>query len=95
MTQARDHYSKRLEIDLNGTALNSASLNGNGGNVIDQLTNVLQPFRNGGCPVWINYHTKGADTILSLGDDWKVQPTDELLSRLCTLFKEKDVRVVY
>ena len=62
------------------------------------LTNLimfLNPFREGDCPVWINYLKDGAEAKLSLGENWRVQPSDELLNRLHGLAGEQDVRIVY
>jgi DNA polymerase-3 subunit alpha len=46
------------------------------------LQKVLAPFREGRCPVWIEYRGSGASAMLELGEDWRVHPTDALIERL-------------
>jgi DNA polymerase III subunit alpha len=85
--QAREHFAKRLRV---GIAANKA---GNG--FIPALQSILQPFREGGCPVVIDYQRPDARVELPLGRDWRVRPTDELLHRLRELAGEQDVEIVY
>jgi len=63
--------------------------------VTTQLTDVLQTYREGQCPVCIQYISSTEVTRLKLGDEWKVQPSDELLNRLQSLFSEEQIRMVY
>ncbi|HEY9052279.1 MAG TPA: OB-fold nucleic acid binding domain-containing protein, partial [Gammaproteobacteria bacterium] len=87
ITEARQRYAQRLEIKLSEAKM------ANG--FIAELGNVLKPFREGGCPVWINYMKGDARAVLSLGDNWKVQPSDELLTRLSALAGENQVSMIY
>ena len=84
---AREQFAKRLEIRLQQPAA------GNG--FVKHLNDVLKPYREGGCPIWIRYQTDDALVTLSLGDDWKVQPSDELLNRLRSLTSDEGVNVLY
>jgi DNA polymerase-3 subunit alpha len=85
--EAREVYAKGLEIDLQA----EAAANG----VSRSLAQVLEPFRRGICPVWINYRSSGASARMALGQDWKVHPTDELLHRLGEIAGAGRVRVIY
>jgi len=87
ITEARQRFAKRLEIKVNEKQAASGFVN--------ELNGVLQPFREGNCPVWINYKKQDVYVTLSLGDDWNVQPSDELLNRLNKLAGENEVGVVY
>jgi len=49
---------------------------------IEGLKEVLQPFVGGNCPVQIKYNSNQAIALLQLGDEWRIHPTDELISRL-------------
>ncbi|VAW79601.1 hypothetical protein MNBD_GAMMA15-1203, partial [hydrothermal vent metagenome] len=49
----------------------------------------------GNCPVGIQYHSDAARAHLTLGDEWRVHPTDELLNRLRELAGDERVKVVY
>ena len=60
-----------------------------------ELTSVLQTYREGRCPVCISYNNGNEVSRIRLGEEWKVQPTDELLGRLERLVGEGFVGVVY
>jgi DNA polymerase-3 subunit alpha len=62
---------------------------------IEALGIVLKPFCGGQCPVSINYSTANAKTVVQLGDDWRVRPSDELLIRLRRLLTFDAVQVRY
>jgi len=83
--QARARYARGLEIDV------CEQRAGNG--FVVSLSEALQPFREGKCPVWINYRRKDATARMSLGAEWQVRPTDELLHRLREV--SDGVRVLY
>jgi DNA polymerase-3 subunit alpha len=90
INQARETYAKKLIIGV------EAAHAGNG--FVAELAQVLTPFRNGVCPIWIDYLSKegrGANVPVLLGPEWRVHPTDELLSRLKQLAGDLKVKVVY
>jgi DNA polymerase-3 subunit alpha len=85
--QARGIYARRLEIAVD----ERQAANGFPG----ALSEMLLPFREGGCPVWVNYHGEQARAQLALGNEWRVQPTDELLRRLRDTLGQEAVEVIY
>jgi DNA polymerase-3 subunit alpha len=85
--QAREVYAKRLVVDLAEPGV------GNG--FVSSLASVLSPFCEGSCPVGIRYVGSAAQAHMTLGADWRVHPTDELLHRLRELAGDGHVRVVY
>ncbi len=85
--QAREVYARRLVVDV------GAQKAGNG--FVRSLGEVLTPFCEGSCPVGILYHGGTAQAHITLGDEWRVHPTDELLHRLRELAGESQVKVVY
>ncbi|MEO5572982.1 MAG: DNA polymerase III subunit alpha [Gammaproteobacteria bacterium] len=90
INQAREVYAKRLLIAVESNRA------GNG--FVAELAHVLTPFRNGTCPVCIDYHRNEEGSVsaqLALGPEWRVHPTDELLRRLRTLAGGEQVKVVY
>lgn len=87
ITEARQRFAQRLEIRID----EQQAANG----FINELNTVLNPFREGSCPLWINYKKQGVIAKLSLGDNWRVQPSDELISRLSSLTGGNEVSVVY
>lgn len=85
--EARATFSRGIEIDL--------ASNGRNGSVSRHLVDALSPFRRGDCPVWINYRSERAVARMTLGQAWRVRPTDELLGRLSELSGAHGVRVLY
>ncbi len=87
INQAREQYARCLLISVDTARA------GNG--FVPELRGVLQPFREGRCQIEIDYQGPGARARLALGEDWAVQPTDELLHRLRHLAGEQAIRVIY
>ncbi len=87
LDQARAAFGKGLEIGLNA----AARVNG----FLDHLDAALKPHRNGRCPVWVRYQGDTAFTRLRLGQDWKVQPSEQLLEKLRGIVGPEGVRVLY
>jgi DNA polymerase-3 subunit alpha len=59
------------------------------------LREILVPFRGGSCPLMIRYTSMTASANLSLGDEWRVTVTDELLLRLQRFSAISGVEVKY
>jgi DNA polymerase-3 subunit alpha len=87
INQARERFAKRLVLNLEATRA------GNG--FMRHLEEILSPFREGACPVLIDYRNAKASAQIPLGAEWRVHPTDELLHRLRELGGEQQVRVEY
>ncbi len=66
-----------------------------GGVFVDQLKSALQPFRNGTCHIAVQYRGEGAQARLTLGDEWSVRPTRDLIARLQELVGRDGMRIVY
>ncbi len=84
---ARESFAKRLVLTLN----QGQTVNG----FVQDLAQVLAPFREGRCAVRVEYHRPDARAQLTLGPDWRVRPTDELLRRITKLAGEGSVRIEY
>ncbi len=88
LEQARERFARRLEIRLH-----SGRLREDGGRA---LAEALAPYREGRCPVWIDYLNGRARAKLALGQDWCVRPAEELLQRLRELAGDAgQVEMVY
>ena len=70
LDEARGHYAKGLEIQING---NTSALDVN-------LAAALQPYRRGQTPVILRYQNAQAQALVKLGEDWQVAPSAELLA---------------
>jgi len=84
---AREVYARKLMLDIDELKA------GNG--FIHSLETVLKPFCDGQCPVGLSYHSSTAHASITLGEEWRVHPTDELIHRLKDLTGEEQVKVVY
>ncbi len=85
--QAREIYARRLVVSV------AARKAGNG--FVSSLAEVLTPYREGNCLVGIQYRGTSAQAHITLGEAWRVHPTDELLHRLRELAGDEQVKVVY
>ncbi|MFE8073120.1 DNA polymerase III subunit alpha [Marinobacteraceae bacterium S3BR75-40.1] len=87
VAEARRRYSRGLRLELHEQQF------GNG--LLDELKEVLQPYRAEGCPVSVAYQRSDAKTLIRLGEEWRVQPDDELIVGLKHLLGDDRVSVVY
>ncbi|MGD8514284.1 MAG: OB-fold nucleic acid binding domain-containing protein, partial [Granulosicoccaceae bacterium] len=85
--QARENYARQVVLSVD------AGRAGNG--FVHTLREVLAPYRDGHCPVAVDYDRGDASARLLLGEDWYVHPTDELLHRLRELVGEQGVQIQY
>jgi len=69
--------------------------NGSGADFVEVLRGTLSPFRDGSCPVAVVYESAAAAAGISLGDDWQIRPTAELMQRLRRLVGGDNVCLVY
>jgi DNA polymerase-3 subunit alpha len=46
----------------------------------EDLAAALQPYRDGHTPVLLHYRNEAAQTIVRLGENWRVRPSTELLA---------------
>ncbi|GGI74264.1 DNA polymerase III subunit alpha [Shewanella gelidii] len=85
--EARCHFAKALEIDLEAQTLTPERLN--------QFQTSLTPWKNSTVPVVINYEQAQAKGQLILGDEWRVNPSDELMLDLESMLGPGKVRIVF
>ena len=60
-----------------------------------KLQALLEPYREGGCPVRVTYRNEAAEADLPLGDGWRVRLDDALLEGLREWLAPEAVEVVY
>ncbi len=89
MEQARECFARCLMIDWQLVKTIEAR------EVINKLTEVIQPFTGGQCPIVIDYRSYSIHSSLQLGDNFRVRPTDELLNNLQSLFGADSVALRY
>ncbi len=67
----------------------------NGGADAARLAEMLAPFKNGSCPIVVEYRNHGVGGELELPDAWRVNLEDPLLVRLKDWLAPENVKVVY
>jgi DNA polymerase-3 subunit alpha len=67
----------------------------NGGADAARLAEMLTPFRNGSCPIVVEYRNGNLRGEIELPDAWRVKLEDPLLARLKDWLAPENVRVVY
>lgn len=78
--QVRAANASSIFLKLNKQRLNGRAQASN--DSVLELERILSVYRGGDCPVHLCYQADGTKLLLEPGDDWRVQPTDELLRRL-------------
>ena len=91
--QARRLNASGLQLELPWTLLEQEGLNAIG--LAARLRETLTPYRGGPCRVRIRYRRPDASALLQLGEEWALEPEDELLRRLERLLGPGAVRVQY
>lgn len=86
MEQVRSQYGRGLVLKV--TAEQAAQ------DFMGQLKDVMRD-RRGRCPIYIDYLREDSQARLALGNEWRVQPSDELLESLIKLLGEEAVMVEY
>ena len=87
ISRARQEFASRLLVTIDHRKA------GNG--FVNALLQVLTPFKEGHCPVYLQYLGSTAKANIRLGERWSVHPTDELIHRLNELAGENNVKVEY
>ena len=88
--QARESFSRGVKVTWNAPENKPEATN-----TFEKLSEILSPFKGGTCPVSIDYRSKHARAAVQLGDEWRIHPTDELISRLKSLFGTSAVEIRY
>ena len=74
VARAREMCGKALVVKIN----NQADDHG----WVEFLKTTMSPFKDGLIPVEVDYRNQDARSVISLGSDWKVTPSDALLASL-------------
>jgi DNA polymerase-3 subunit alpha len=83
LAMIRKRYAKGLRIACNG-----------GANA-ERLFELLSPFRNGSCPIVVEYRNLGVGGEIELPEAWRVNPDETLIAQLKDWLAPENVRVVY
>ncbi|RKZ34120.1 MAG: hypothetical protein DRQ37_08065 [Gammaproteobacteria bacterium] len=84
---ARAAYGKALHLTVNADTV--------GGVAVERLAEALEPYRGGPMPVCLHYTGATASVPLYLGKEWRVEPSDKLLSELRVILGDDAVEFRY
>jgi len=85
MEQARESFARCLMLDWDSVKTEEKAPD-----FVQSLQEILQPFSGGQCMLVINYLSATTKASVQLGDNWRVHPTDELMTRLRRILKQDD-----
>jgi DNA polymerase-3 subunit alpha len=88
------HIDRVIESRAKSMILSLAP-NGQGPRLLNQLHDVLLPYREGSCDVAVQYVGADARARLKLGPEWTVRPSRELRDKLTELLGANSVRLLY
>jgi DNA polymerase-3 subunit alpha len=86
---ARSRFARGVRLSMNGEASQA------GAAASAKLRSVLEPYRNGPCPVAVRYRNGGASVEMQLGDNWRVNLDDALMKSLNEWLRPENVEVLY
>ncbi len=87
MGEARNHFASALEGDITSDSVDETWL--------DSFKQAVEPWKGGAVPIIVNYAQPQTKAQFKLGDDWRVNPTDELMLALETLTGAGKVRILF
>ncbi len=87
LNDARQEMARGLRVDVRSEKLPN--------DFARHLADILEPYRQGNCPVTIHYQRSDAAGEVALGSEWKVKPEDELLMELRDVYGADKVNLLY
>ncbi|GAB3488553.1 DNA polymerase III subunit alpha [Marinomonas epiphytica] len=87
MPQARIRYVEALRINWQADDVRPEE--------IQQLAELMSPFKGDGCDVVIGFDTPKAQGDVRLGTSWRIRPDDELIHQLRKQYGKQNVQLVY
>lgn len=87
INDARERFARAIRISLDEQRIDDR--------FFPRLCEILEPARAGVCPVQVNYRRPGSRVRLTLGTEWRVTPTDQLIEDLRVLLGRERVELVF
>jgi DNA polymerase III subunit alpha len=87
LDKVREQQARRLVLKWPPRADSTA--------LMGKLAEALTPWRPGPCPITVEYCGSGASGALTLGAEWKVRASPQLLEKLESLVGRGGVQIVY
>lgn len=87
INDARERFARAIRISLDEQRIDDR--------FFPRLCEILEPARAGVCSVQVNYRRPGSRVRLTLGTEWRVTPTDQLIDDLRVLLGRERVELVF
>ena len=87
ISDARERFARGLALNIDKSQIDQ--------DFFTQLLDILTPVRAGVCPVRVTYCRPGARAQLTLGTEWRVTPTDQMLASLKQLLGQDKVELIF
>ena len=87
LDSARQKYSKEVEIFLSSELINDK--------ILKKIVNLLEPHKNGKCPLTIKCLSQKHIVPLDLDKEWFINPTSMLINNLSDLIGKENIIVKY
>jgi DNA polymerase-3 subunit alpha len=62
---------------------------------VNEFRELLNAFRGGTCPVFVEYQGAHSTSLIQLGESWRVRPEEDCLTRLRKRVGAENVRLHY
>ncbi|MFM4943275.1 DNA polymerase III subunit alpha [Aeromonas bivalvium] len=87
INDARERFARAIRIFLDEQRIDDR--------FFQRFNEILEPARAGVCPVQVHYRRPGSRVRLTLGTEWRVTPTDQLIDDLRVLLGRERVELVF
>ncbi|UPW17135.1 DNA polymerase III subunit alpha [Agarivorans sp. TSD2052] len=87
LSTARERWLKKLRLNMCRDQLDELFW--------QRFYKVIEPYRAGTCPVTISYEGDHASGMLSLGTDWRITPSEDLIEALTQLLGQQQVTLEF
>jgi DNA polymerase-3 subunit alpha len=87
MDSARQQYSKEIELFILPEHIND--------NILERIINLLEPHKNGKCPLTIKCLSNQHIVPLELNSEWLINPSSALINGLSDLLGKENIIVKY
>ena len=87
MDSARQQYSKEIELFISPEHINDITL--------EKIIHLLEPHKNGKCPLTIKCLSEKHIVPLNLANEWMISPSSLLINSLSDLLGKENINVKY
>ncbi|WP_076586512.1 DNA polymerase III subunit alpha [Vibrio ostreicida] len=87
LSAAREKHARGLSVSIKESQID--------GQFFERFSRILEPHRAGSIPVHVYYQRSDAQARLTLGTEWRVTPSDELIDNLKQLLGNSQVELEF